>query len=63
MLLCWLDEFEPTSSNIKNRNNRMWILTVRIIKPKMTVQHSENISSLSIGKKGDDHRIIEDEFA
>ena len=41
----------------------MWILTVRIIKPKMTGQHSENTFTLSMGKKGDDHQIIEDEFA
>ena len=63
MLLRWSDDFEPTSSNKKNRNNGMWILTVSIMKPKMTGQHSENTFTLSMGKKGDDHRIIEDEFA
>ena len=40
----------------------MWILTVSIIKPKMTGQHSENTFSLKMEKKGDDHRVIEDEF-
>ena len=63
MLLRWSDDFEPTSSNKKNRNNGMWILTVSIVKPKMTGQHSENTFTLSMGKKGEDHQIVEDQFA
>ena len=47
----------------KNRNNGMWILTVSIMMPKMTGQHSENTFTFSMRKKGDDHRMIEDEFA
>ena len=63
LLLRWSDDFEPTSSNKKNRNNGMWILTVSIMKPKSTGFSSENTFVLSLGKKGDDHRIIEDELA
>ena len=41
----------------------MWILTVSIMKPKLTGFPSENTFVLSIGKKGDDHCIIEDKLA
>ena len=63
LLMRWSDDFEPTSSNKKNRNNGMWILTVGIMKPKPTGLSSKNTFVVSLGKKGDDHRIIEDKLA
>ena len=62
-MLRWSDDFEPTLPNKKDRNNGMWILTVSIMKPKSTGFASENTFGLSLGKKGDDHCIIEDKLA
>ena len=41
----------------------MWILTISIGEPQMTGQHLKDTFTLGMGKKGDNHRVIEDQLA
>ena len=63
LLLRWSDDFEPSSSNKKNRSNGMWILTVSIMSEKNNGKHTKNTYVISMGRKGDDHNVIEDELS
>ena len=50
-------------SKEKNRNNDMrGVLTMSIMKPKMTNHSSENIFVFSTGKSDDDHHTIADKL-
>ena len=60
--ITWSDDFDPNSS-IKSNRGGVWIRTITLISESYEENSLENTYPISIGLKGENHDMIESEFA